>query len=74
MMTVYCSAVLEVYPPFQHFDDSAGHATFFCTNYVDYNLSDKEVEWLYSNFTLVISTSGCRICGITNYHVNQDTF
>ena len=62
MMAVYCSAALRV--PFQYYDDSTAFTSLTCTNNVDYNLSDEDVEWLYANFTPMTSTS--RICGITN--------
>ena len=63
MMAVYCSAVL-VGPPFQPFNNSTFFTSLFCYNNVDNNLSDEDIEWLYSNFTLMNTTS--RICGKTN--------
>ena len=57
MMAFHCSAVLEVFPPLLIYSNSTIFTAFFCTNNVDYSLSDKEVEWLYANFTSVTSTS-----------------
>ena len=64
MMVVHCSAVLEVHPQFKPYDNSTTFTSLSCSNNVDYNLSDEDVEWLYANFTPITSTS--RICGITN--------
>ena len=66
MMAIHCSAVLEVYPQFHIYDNNTTFTSFFCTNNVDYNLSDNDVEWLYANFTPVNSTS--KICGMQNCH------
>ena len=63
MMVFHCSAVLQVFPPLQIYSNSTTFTSLFCTNNVDYSLSDKEVEWLYANLTPVTSTS--RICGTT---------
>ena len=62
-MAFHCSAVLEVFPPLRIYSNSTSFTAFFCSNNVDYSLSDKEVEWLYANFTPVTSTS--RMDGIT---------
>ena len=57
MMSFHCSAVLEVIPPLLIYNNSTIFTAFFCTNNVDYSLSDEEIEWLYANFTSVTSTS-----------------
>ena len=65
MMAAHCSAVLTVYPPFRQYSDSTNFTSFHCVDTVDYNsLSNEDIEWLYSNFTVMTTTS--RICGITN--------
>ena len=64
MMAVCCSAVLEVKPSLRRYKNSTIFTSLFCTNNVDYNLSDQELEWLYSNFTPMTSTS--RVCGMAN--------
>ena len=64
MMAVYCSAVLEVAPSLQLYNNSTTFTSLYCTNNVDYDLSDQVLEWLYSNFTPMTSTS--RVCGMAN--------
>ena len=63
MMAFHCSAILEVLPPLRIYSNSTSFASLFCNDLVDYSLSDKEIEWLYANFTPMTSTS--RICGMT---------
>ena len=63
MMAFHCSAVLEVYPPLRIYSNSTSFTLLFCTDLVDYNLFNKEIEWLYANFTNMNSTS--RIDGMT---------
>ena len=63
MMAFHCSAVLDVYPPLRIYSNSTSFTSLFCTDLVDYNLFNKEIEWLYANFTPMTSTS--RIDGMT---------
>ena len=67
MMTVYSTTALKIYPPFQVYTN---FTTLTCVN-DDGSLlaSTDDIEWLYSNFTPMISTPDYRIWGITHIYV-----
>ena len=65
-MAVYSSAALKVIPSFQSYDDTTDFTSLICSNDDDGIVSTDDLEWLYLNFTLLISTTDYRISG--SYH------
>ena len=64
MMAVYSSAALKVIPLFQFYKNTTEFASLICSNDDDGFISGDDIEWLYSNFTLMISTTDYRIYGM----------
>jgi len=72
MMDVYSSTALKIYPPFQVCNSDTQFTSLLCINNDDSPLlSDvDDIEWLYSNFTLMTSTPDYRMDGIAIYIAN----
>lgn len=63
MMAVYNSVALKVFPTFQFYNNTTKFASLICSNDDNSFVSGDDIEWLYSNFTLMISTTDYRIDG-----------
>ena len=63
MMAVYSSAALKVIPLFQFYNNTTEFASLICSNDDDGIVSGDDIEWLYSNFTHMTSTTDYRVDG-----------
>ena len=69
MMAIYSSAALKVIPTFQFFNNTAEFASLICSSDDNGLVSGDDLEWLYSNFSLLISTTDSRICGSSHKYL-----
>ena len=63
LTAIYSLAALKVIPPFQFFNNTTGFTSLICSDDDDGFVSGDDIEWLYSNFTLMTSTADYRING-----------
>ena len=66
LISIHCSTALQIYPSFQHYNDTTEFLTLLCNDDNDRDEPSDDVEWLSPNFTLLMSSSDYRIYGIAS--------